>query len=568
MHNKPLRVKLLGLDSKIDWKRLSPYKDYRIDNIQFIFPNEEWEDFIIVFGSSFSSPIKTKCNKERRIFIAAEPANYKRYDEKFLDQFGVVITTDPNCKHNNTINLPPAIPWHIGRFFESETKAWLFDKLQSWSPKKTKLCSVICSNKTCTKEHRARIEFVEKLKLRFGNDIDFYGRGFNTIEDKIEALSEYRFHIALENTPLANYWTEKIADPFISLTYPIYWGCSNLEEYFDPQSFTRIDINHPERALKIIEQILSSDIDKRNHTFLEKSKSKVLYEYNIFSAIHKILLTKLDRNELPSDFHNMIIPETQFHRKTVVISMLRQVLPYNILKKLYYKITQISNSTTITSRKIKSCFYKIKSYFSPHSRWLRVMGDETLRLDYVLTEKDIVIDGGGYKDAWSAQIFSRFNSYIYIFEPENSFTKVIKKHFKAGNPKIRILEGCLSNEDGEAHFFEQGDASSIQCNALKNKKAKTVKKFDISNFITINKIKEIALLKLDIEGEEYNVLARLIETCDIKIIKDIQVQFHLFDPDAKQKYASLRKELIKTHYITWRYPFVWENWRRRNTYAK
>lgn len=52
------------------------------------------------------------------------------------------------------------------------------------TPKKTKLISVITSNKAFTKGHLKRIEFVEKLKAYYGDKLDVFGQGFNSFEDK------------------------------------------------------------------------------------------------------------------------------------------------------------------------------------------------------------------------------------------------------------------------------------------------------------------------------------------------------------------------------------------------
>ena len=51
---------------------------------------------------------------------------------------------------------------------------------------------------------------------------------------KSDALRDYMFSIEMENASLQNYFTEKILDCFATGTVPIYSGCSNIEEYFNP----------------------------------------------------------------------------------------------------------------------------------------------------------------------------------------------------------------------------------------------------------------------------------------------------------------------------------------------
>ena len=48
-----------------------------------------------------------------------------------------------------------------------------------------------------------------------------------------EPLFDSMFHIAIENTSIKNYFSEKLLDCFQSRTVPIYWGCQNIGDYFN-----------------------------------------------------------------------------------------------------------------------------------------------------------------------------------------------------------------------------------------------------------------------------------------------------------------------------------------------
>ncbi len=56
--------------------------------------------------------------------------------------------------------------------------------MNSKTPAKTNLISFITSNKAFTQGHLDRIEFVEKLKARYGNRIDVFGREYRDFDDK------------------------------------------------------------------------------------------------------------------------------------------------------------------------------------------------------------------------------------------------------------------------------------------------------------------------------------------------------------------------------------------------
>ena len=49
------------------------------------------------------------------------------------------------------------------------------------------------------------------------------------------------FHVAVENSKQDNYFTEKIIDCFASKTIPIYYGCPNLNKWFDMDGVINFD---------------------------------------------------------------------------------------------------------------------------------------------------------------------------------------------------------------------------------------------------------------------------------------------------------------------------------------
>lgn len=94
---------------------------------------------------------------------------------------------------------------------------------------KTKFCSIIASNKTHTFGHRLRHNVINELN----NKIDVYGRGYKPINDKLEGLKDYKYHIVIENSIQDDYFTEKLMDCLSTGTIPLYWGTKNINKYFD-----------------------------------------------------------------------------------------------------------------------------------------------------------------------------------------------------------------------------------------------------------------------------------------------------------------------------------------------
>ena len=94
---------------------------------------------------------------------------------------------------------------------------------------KTKLVSMICSNKQMCDGHSHRLQWAQKLH----DKVDFYGRGFNEIQTKEDGLKDYMFSVAIENASYETYFTEKIQDCFATGTIPIYYGSPDIGKFFN-----------------------------------------------------------------------------------------------------------------------------------------------------------------------------------------------------------------------------------------------------------------------------------------------------------------------------------------------
>jgi len=100
--------------------------------------------------------------------------------------------------------------------------------------KKNKI-SYLTSNKAMTVGHEMRHQIYQMLsEINNINGFEYIQHmSPPRLETKNEILNDSKFSIILENSQHNNYFTEKIVDCFVSKTIPIYWGCPNLNEYFN-----------------------------------------------------------------------------------------------------------------------------------------------------------------------------------------------------------------------------------------------------------------------------------------------------------------------------------------------
>lgn len=250
-------------------------------------------DIWVVQGKGVRKGETCRVAPENTIVLTTEPRSVLIYPDEYIRQFGMVCTCQERTKHPN-IHLGPAIlPWFIGYDERAEKdenfKATLdYDKLSAMKPCKKKLISVITSNKAFTQGHIDRIRFVSKLKEHFGDQIDIFGRGYNTFGDKWDVLADYKYHIVIENSSQKYYWTEKLSDTFLAETYPFYYGCTNIDDYFPKGSLTPIDISKPDEAIRIIDEAIARDAYGSSVEVLSQCKQLCLNKYNMFEYIARL----------------------------------------------------------------------------------------------------------------------------------------------------------------------------------------------------------------------------------------------------------------------------------------
>lgn len=76
---------------------------------------------------------------------------------------------------------------------------------------------------------------------------------------KLRFLAECRFTIAFENTSADHYVSEKIFHPLLVGSIPIYWGCPQIAEYYNPAAFINC---HDFRSFDdVIARVLAIDAD-------------------------------------------------------------------------------------------------------------------------------------------------------------------------------------------------------------------------------------------------------------------------------------------------------------------
>jgi len=172
----------------------------------------------------------------------------------------------------------------------------------------------------------------------------------------------------------------------------------------------------------------------------------------------------------------------------------------------------------------------------------------------------VVFDVGGFQGNWAAAIHERYGAQIHVFEPHPAFADEIRNRFR-GNDAILTHEFALGGSEGELTLSDDGDASSSFRRAKCSVKGRIE---PVTRFFAKSDIARIDLMKVNIEGGEYNLLPALSDAGIMPRIGILQVQFHLFSEADIQRREAIRTMLAETHDCDWCYDFVWEQWSLRN----
>jgi len=209
--------------------------------------------------------------------------------------------------------------------------------------------------------------------------------------------------------------------------------------------------------------------------------------------------------------------------------------------------------------RLGDAFHKVPE--SPTQRafrfWVGRRGDQTLRLDYPLGPDSMVVDVGGYEGQWTSDIYARFRCRVLVFEPVPEFAQLLAERF-VFNGDVEVIPLGLAGTSRREEMLLNGDSSSACRSGGRRVSADLV---EAGAYFEQRGISEIDLMKVNIEGGEYELLEHLMDSGWIgRRIGHLQIQFHDVVPDAGARTASIRRRLAESHRCDWSHEPFWESW--------
>ncbi len=177
-------------------------------------------------------------------------------------------------------------------------------------------CSLLMSNSTdCARRRLEIIDAVESYKpIAYGGPYRNNIGGRVPVDGKIEFISHYKFNLALENSALEGYVTEKVVEPFAASTVPIYWGAPDVSEDFNPQAY--IDVSDYVNKESFLRDLKEIDTDPERYLSILRAPKLAADSHITF-------------NEQLSDFLCGIVDNPRVRR------------PSNAMSKVFYRRNRI-----------------------------------------------------------------------------------------------------------------------------------------------------------------------------------------------------------------------------------
>jgi len=239
-------------------------KEFQTNGIQIFFNQSGSADLVFVLNYS-AAPYWVTVPRGNLIKILQEPTIRNPISHLFTYRhsriFDQVITHSPEASDERQIRFLPC----TGSFIDPmQLEQQPFDQ-------KHHTLSMIASNLAILPGHRLRLQFVEMLLSRFPQlEAHTFGRGRRKeLAQKVDGLREYRFSVAIENSSLPSYVTEKFYDCIIAGCVPLYYGAPDIANYFPSDCFIPLPVTDFEECCQIINELSDQDYERRIPALIE-----------------------------------------------------------------------------------------------------------------------------------------------------------------------------------------------------------------------------------------------------------------------------------------------------------
>ena len=163
--------------------------------------------------------------------------------------------------------------------------------------------STICSSKYFDEGHILRIDFLKFLDMSLKNfSMNIFGydnvhnfesyKGTLSTKTKYKGMVPFKYYFMVENNFEEDYISEKLWEPILCECLVFYYGCPNVFDYVDSESFVFLDFSKMTFAqcFEVIKRAIEEDWWSLRLSNIKSMKKKILDEMAFFPRLRRMII--------------------------------------------------------------------------------------------------------------------------------------------------------------------------------------------------------------------------------------------------------------------------------------
>lgn len=213
---------------------------------------------------------------------------------------------------------------------------------------------------------------------------------------------------------------------------------------------------------------------------------------------------------------------------------------------------------TIKDRIIRkiAILFKLSFFGRNLQAYVKAGGDQNFRYGFDCKREGVILDVGAFQGEF-AKFHSETADRVVCFETNKTAINALHKRFE-GYRNVQICEFGIGSKTFKGRMIGEGPGASI---ALDDS-ADVIIRDVVSVFEELN-LNEVTLMKVNIEGGEFDLIQALCDSGLILNIRELHIQAHDFADMNLNNYLSMHRTLSVHFNLIRSFPYVWDFWVRK-----
>ncbi|RBL89465.1 glycosyltransferase family 10 domain-containing protein [Chitinophaga flava] len=251
---------------------------------RYAFGKAQWKDMQLVTNEDY----------DVLVILTSPHPSLKEYNK---EKAVTLLTEPPQSAHIQGEDQSGKVPVYLHLPFWGNIPDEEIKHLSNTGVPKSELLSAVTSELGYMEGHQLRLQVIYHLSQKINEGFDLWGKKYTNhffekihayrgeLTNKYDGLWDYQYHFACENTFIDNYFTEKLTDPILAEALCFYDGCQNIEDFIDPRSFIRINVQDPVTATERIIQAINDEEWEQRIPYIREQKQRLLRDLNPLNII-------------------------------------------------------------------------------------------------------------------------------------------------------------------------------------------------------------------------------------------------------------------------------------------